>query len=410
MRHVVGVLAVAACLAGLVSQAGAAELTASATMSPSTVVFPGTKEIVWRVEIRSGDQDETFAIEMDPPLFETEPGFAEGSPVGTPRYVVEGAIEPLIERRYYAYVACSPVDLRTHGYEPAGLQLEVRMPANSAGAVTVRRPFGEAPWPAPWPGTELRTRFELTNDVRGSLLLPNHGTLEREQVVSPPAPKRSGATGVQIRLATVPHTGRSSGTKTKVQAGIPIAVTGSVDPPLPGARLELRYFSPDNARGELRTLGHVGVDDAGRFELAGWRPRRSGYHEVWAFYKADRAGVVDDFSCPRTFDLEGEYRPPDEPGKLVVRSSSARLVRFGAVPLRITCKGGRDCDSKVALATVAGRRISGRRVVLGAGLSQRVFFPLNAAWRRALAKRGRIDAVAGADGARRPVVLRPPRR
>lgn len=409
MRHVVGVLAVAACLAGLVSEAAAEELTATATMSPETIVFPVTKEVTSRLEVRSGDEDEVFVIEVDPPLFEHPgAGFTEGSPYGSPRFELEGAFEPISLSGYIATIACSPVDLRTHGYEPSGLRLEVRLPARSSGAVVVRRPFGEAPWPTPWPATDLRERFRLTNNVRGTPLVPvRRGTLERERFVQPPAPKRAGSTGVQIHLTTTPATGRTGRPRMKVQAGTPITVKGWVSPPVAGARIELRYYSPENDDRELRTLAHVEVDDGGGFKLEGWRPRRAGYNEVWAYYEADRPGVVDDFSCPRVFELEGDYRPPEAPGVLRVRSSSTRLTGLGAVPLRITCTGGRDCDAKVALETVTGRRLSRRRVVLGAGLSQRVFFPLKASRRRALLRAKRLEAVAETGGARRPVVLKP---
>lgn len=397
MRHVVAALAAAACMAGLAADA-AAEVTASASMSPRTVVFPATRELVSRLELRTGDRPETFAVEADPPWFEDR-GFREGSPVGIARVEREGDVSFGTASQFVATPACSPVENRFHGYDPSGFRVDVTMPANAAGAIVLRRPFGDH---APWPSTELRSAFRLTNDLVG----PGVGTLESERTVMPPAPARAGPTGVLIRVSTRPETGRGAARGT-IAAGAPIVVTGSTDPPLPGAAIELRWFGPESQGRELAPLARVELDDAGRFELAGWRPRVAGYHELWAFYRGGGAGVTADHACPRRFELAGSYDPPPGPGALKVRSRSARPSGFGAVPLRITCTGGGGCDAKVTLRTAGGRRIARRRVVLGVGLSQRVFFPLSKSWRRALARSGRLRAVAEAGGRRRSVVLRP---
>ena len=387
-----------------------ADVSATVSSSPGTVAFPLTKEISYRIDVRSGDQPEVFAIGMAPSYY-NGPGATEGSPIGSMRGLrVEGDLRNGFAGGDIALPACAPSWNRFHGYEPQRWVVDAQLPPNSSGALLLRREFGEH---APWPDADLRLHFRLTNDLVG----PGVGTLEREQELPTPAPARSGPTGVRIDLTTRPETTWAAQPvpNAKITPGTPISVSGSTDPPLAGARIELEYVGPESR--ERRTLAVLDTDDAGRFELAGWRPRSAGYHELWAFYESDRPSVVDDHMCPRNFELTGPYSPPSGPAKLRIRSRSERLTRAGAVPLRVTCVGGGGCGGTLTLTAparaVVRRRsdaapvvLARRRVEVGQGLAQRFEIRLAKRWRAAVRRAGGVRVTVAAGDARRTVIVR----
>ena len=392
-----------AALASFGTARAGAEVTASASVAPAAVTWPGVQELTFRLELATGERAERFAVSMEPSYYglpATEPYELEGSPLGPQASVEkEGALVLGLGGAPLALPVCAPSFNRYHGYEPSTFKIDVDMPARSSGALIARRPFGDF---APWPDSDLRLAFRITPDLVGL----GEGTVA-ERVVYPPQPRRTGATGVRIRFSTRPFVPRGP-TRAEIAPGVPIAIEGSTDPPLPGARISLRYLGPENDS-DLRTLARPEVDDRGRFAVAGWRPRAAGRYELWAFYRADRAGVVDDHACPRPFRTTGRYEPPRDRTGVRVRSGAARLTAQGKAPLRVSCVDDDDCRTTLTLraghATLARRRIS-----LGAGLAQAEYVPIPRAWRAELDERGRLVVVASAPGTARRVVLRPPRR
>ena len=377
-----------------------AAVRASASAAPETVVFPATKEIEYRLELENDGPRRSFAVSMAPAFYAYENGAGlEGSPLGrTVALRAEGALElGVFGSSQVAHPACSPTANRYHGYEPESFTADVSL-GTGPGTLVVRRRYGDH---APWPDADLRLAFRLTNDLNG----PGAGDLEQELTVYPPAPARGGPTGVRIGLATRPATGRPGlGTPTRIAGGVPIAVAGRTDPPLPGGRIALRYYAPEGPR-ELATLGVVDVDERGRFELSGWRPRAAGPYELWAFYDSTRAALTDDHACPRGFELADPYTPPPGPGELRIRSRSARLTARGAVPLRVTCVGGGRCTTRLALRS-GSEPLATRRIEMTAGVAQRYELLLPRRWRAAARRAGRLVLTVTARGVRRTLVLR----
>jgi hypothetical protein len=390
-----------------------AVVSGSATVDPAEWTFPATKQATFRLGLRNDGAPQSFAIEMNPSFYAYDAAgrVLEGSPLGPTLSIAnEGQLSfGLLGRSEIGLPGCSPRENRYHGYEHEKSVVDVSMPADSVGTLVVRREWGEH---APWPGSDLRLAFRLSNDLVG----PGTGTLDREQDVLPPAPVRRGPTGVRIRFETRPAS-RDPGPAAppEIAAGTPIAVTGTTDPPLAGARIALRFYGPENDRTRT-TLAVVETDDAGHFGVAGWRPAAAGEYELWAFYSADRPGVVDDYACPRTFRQAGTYQPPPSPGRLRVRSRAAHLTARSSVPLRATCVGGGECTARLALSVPARAlgehsarpvALGKRKVGLGRGLSQRFEIAVDRRWRAPVRRAKRLTVTVTGASSRRTIVLRP---
>ena len=385
-----------------------------ATVSPGEVRFPETRELTSRLAMRSGPQAETFAVEISTasPFGDLTglEGLREGSPLDAAQDIAtEGPVTlGVFSGRMHGDPWCSAVTpQRFHGVELSSYKVDVTIPPESEGALIAKHPVARTP---PWPTTDYRVRFLVTRRLVG----PGASTLDADQTLVSPAVRHTGVGGVQIKLYTSPATTFAPTRDPRVlRAGDPLAVHGTTSPTLPGDRIALQYFGPQNPE-ELRTLTLVDIDDFGRFDLSGWRPEASGYYELWTRYKSQRAGLSDDFSCPRAFQVEGEAPPQRRPERSVRIESSVGVVGpLGGAPIRVACGEGGACRGKLTLRrTVGGRRrtLSQRSFELPGGAATRVYLRLPPPERRLVRRGGRLSAVvmatgsAGADARR--VVLR----
>lgn len=288
----------------LLTGSSSAAVEFRATGSQNVVRFPGTEQITYRLEMKSGQQEERFRLRIEVPRFgpPSEGGYhLEGSllePTG--RYRFEGPASYRGDGTTVAIPACSPRLPIPHGFEPINDAAIVTLPPNSTSSF--ERTYRTGVF-APWPGADLRPTYVAeAGKVEG--LAGGTSTLEREVTVRPPQPRLKGRTGVHITFRTAPASSPTALRNQRViRRGRAITIRGRTDPPIPGQTLLLRYHGPKNER-RLRTLARVRVGTAGRFKYRGWRPKDPGKYELWAFYKSQRTKLASDHACPRAFTLQ----------------------------------------------------------------------------------------------------------
>lgn len=106
---------------------------------------------------------------------------------------------------------------------------------------------------------------------------------------------------MRIDLYTHPRSAPSILERARTIRRRTIRIFGRTSPRAVGKPLLLAYIGP-GTNGRLRRISTVRVDRRGRFRYDGWRPRRLGTYELWAFL-----GRIPDLApahrCPRTFEL-----------------------------------------------------------------------------------------------------------
>jgi hypothetical protein len=295
--------------------------------------------------------------------------------------------------------ACSPRENRPHGYEPVEQRLTLLVAPGGEASVTARHRTGEA---APWPDSDFRVAFTVRQP----------GVPER--VVLPREPAWSGPTGVQIDLRTSPTTAPTGGgPRPTLPRGGALVVRGQTSPALARQLVVLSQSDP-STRGRAVPFAEVRTDASGAFRHA-WRPSTPGYHEVWATYRSQQPGLVDDWSCPRAFDVADgplvEPPPVPPPGQLVAATRRLRLTGSRTVRLSLRCLGLPDaspCAGSVALSH-GGRRVASRRIRLAVGARRTLRLRVSARFAR-IVRRGARRAVLGIGADRRVVVVARRRR
>ena len=278
----------------------AAAVTFKTAAFPSTFAYPAAVELRYRIEMTTGPGSERFGLTFAAPRYGRIGPRAEGSPIepeegdGRFSFAGPGSLGDLY-RLGRGTPACSPRMNLYHGYEPTAQTVDVSLPPNSTSVLTARYRTGGF---APWPGLT----FAPTVIAETRLLNGTRGTLRRRQVVSVPSPRlKANRTGVRIEFFTTPRSSPSPGyvNVETIERGQPISVYGHIEPRMPRQRVLLRYFEPGARR--LRTLAVVRTSRRGHFRFRGWRPRKRGSYELWAFYPRQRQSLLSDHACPREF-------------------------------------------------------------------------------------------------------------
>lgn len=306
LRKAVGVVGRAAVSLGAVAIAALAvaaparaELEMRATMQPDPVTHPATRDLSYRLDLRTGVGPERLSVELRVPRFgaDGEPDRMGGSPLGPVNGIsVEGAAQ-LGES-----AALTPVLACGYGYEPRTDIVSVTLPPFSSGALIARYHTGGFP---PWPDTDYRLSFIVRQ-------AGPPGTIPREQgeLVQPPRPRvAASTTAPRVTLFTSPTSSPIPGLRDQrsIPAGRGIKVYGRVEPPGPGT-VELRYRGP-SGNSPSRRLARVRVDQRpgrfrGRFRYRGWRPKPGNY-QVEAVYRPSQRRALGGFACPRGFTVTG---------------------------------------------------------------------------------------------------------
>lgn len=279
-------------VAAAVAPAASAHVTFTAAMSPTTIHYPQTREIEYRLTMTTGADPERFSVGLRTPVY----GGLLGSPVtpaGPPTLTGPGTIVSYREGR--GRFAPAGVDPCTRGYEERLDTVELALPASSTAMLVARHRTGRA---APWPDTDYRLAFV----VRGM----SGGGPGRVETVRPPPPRLVGKTGVRFRLLVRPWNPPSGGRVRVVVRPTPglhgqrIVLRTAVVPPAPGLFIEGPHY-PQDFR-PPRTLAVLRVERGeARFR---WRPRLRTYHDVWVVYRSQDSDLVSDASCHRTIVVE----------------------------------------------------------------------------------------------------------
>ena len=310
MRIGVACVLVAAVGVGFTSRGGGgdAPLELSASMSPTTIDFPGTQEIVYRLELTTGSAPQRVRVAVQPPIFAAGGGppprtAAPGvKPVGSPiqlleRPVLEGGgrivdYEPPLSAAIAGRTPCQ------RGYaETSAAVVTLELPANTRSTLVARAETGRA---APWPDTDYRLTFAVTVGAPPA----------KSVTVRPAKPEVTGRRGTRVRIQLLPGL--------RPTRGHPVRVSGTIAPAAVGASITLWHAAvrqpaggalyvegPDFPRDyeTPRRLGTVATDTRGRFVSPAWLPRRrkgvyGGDYAVWATYRPSTRGRVPERTCP----------------------------------------------------------------------------------------------------------------
>ncbi len=267
-------------------------------MSPSAISFPGTRNITYRLTLRTGELPERVTVRVTPPLysatFDGEPR-VEGALIGEPD-VLRMSGPALVEEQggTRGLPACSPARNAPHGYEPVGQHVKLLLPAEATETLTVTYQTGGI---APWPRMDYRLKFTILDQGLTRPPRPPQTIRPRQQAFR-------GKRGVRISFATSPPSERISGSTEvrTVPSGERVAIFGQVDPRSARGRIVLRYLT--EPRGSpFRHIATVRLDDRGRFSYRSWRPRKPGYYEIWPFYVPSERHLLRDYACPRAFEV-----------------------------------------------------------------------------------------------------------
>jgi hypothetical protein len=164
---------------------------------------------------------------------------------------------------------------------------------------TLVAPYRTGRW-APWIDSSLGLTFRIR---RPNFPAEPPSEVPSDRDVQAPAPGPTGRLGVHITMTTTPRTSWGARLPTStLKRGTALTVHGRTAPPARLQWIKLRYYGPGHQR-TYKTLARVRTDRNGRFRLDGWKPRRVGAYELWAFYTSQRKGLVSDYACPQTFKV-----------------------------------------------------------------------------------------------------------
>lgn len=288
----------------LAPAADAANLTLSASISPTRIDYPGTRSIVYRLTLTTGEASERVRVLAIPPTY-AGPPFAPSFrdlvtqgirqlhalkrgiflPRGSPIALV-GPIQvrgPGIAQAPPPFLEPPPLrvigpSFRScdRGYATPVRGVPLSLPPYSTTTLALHARTGRS---APWPGMDYRVTFVV------------HRVGSRnERLVRPPRPPVTGPTGVRIRLHTRPALIAGPGQS--------VGIFGRTDPPVAHQWISLHVRGAARLRfGPPRLLATVRTDGKGRFRYTGWVPSFRLLYELWATYAAQQPGVLSDSSC-----------------------------------------------------------------------------------------------------------------
>lgn len=310
MRVCLACVLVAAVGAGFSARAGGGDvpLELAATMSPTTIAYPGTREIVYRLELTTGATPQRVRVAVRPPVFAPGGGAPPraaapaGAPVGSPIRLVD---PPTVEGAGRILTSTPPLSLAVAGRTPcqrgyvetSSAIVMLDLPAKSRTTLVTRAETGLA---APWPDTDYRVAYEIAVGSPPG----------KSVTVRPVEPIVSGRHATRIRLRLVPGP--------RPRRNQPVRVQGSITPPEGGTRLTLwaapvrrppggaiYVEGPDFPRDyeRARRLATVDTDTRGAFTSPSWLPRRrvgiyGGDYAVWATNRPEGSAQVPERSCP----------------------------------------------------------------------------------------------------------------
>ncbi|MBJ7328702.1 MAG: hypothetical protein JHC95_02325 [Solirubrobacteraceae bacterium] len=262
-----------------------------------------TRQILYYLDLRSGDQAEAFSVRFIAPKFATRGGRAEGESIDGPRATRlqgPGELGQLIQDPRFSQ-PCSDRDAAFHGYATGPASVDVSLPPNSGTTLAVRYLTGRR---APWVDSDYRLRFVVEPKLVGRYLAgsPFFGKAASpfgSQTRTSPGPTIKGRTGAHILLSSRPRgTWGGASSPRKVRSGAAVRVSGRILPGLSGKRIDLQAR---RAGGALRTFESVRTGRNGAFR-ATWRPSGRGTQEVWARYPTQPGELrADTTSCPLRF-------------------------------------------------------------------------------------------------------------
>ena len=249
MRRLAAVTSIVAAIVVPAGRAAAAEPTFSVSQSPDVVSYPGTTELAFRLSMLGGTAERSFHVQIHAPRYGPA-ARPEGSPLESSSIqrgiTVSGAARAETASLSIAIPNCSASANLFHGTEPTGHGVEITLPANARGALTIRYRFGAY---APWPRARLAPTFVI-------------GTRR----LQPWGPRlRASKSGVRIDLRTTPPsapTPRAARDTPSVPLGRAIRIRGRTEPRLRGQWIDLRT-GPRSAD----TFARVRTSRRGRFLL-----------------------------------------------------------------------------------------------------------------------------------------------
>lgn len=354
-------LLVLAVLALTAIPASADAATFNVSVTPEAVTYPETKELTYRVEMR------TIAAER---ITLTADGNGLVSPGGA-TLEGPGAISPIVGHSHGDIFPCGDTlgFRHFHHYLSASQTYTVDLPADSVSTFVLNA--GVSP-DAPRPGEEYRLTLGVPG---GSIPIP-----------------AAGRKGVLIKIAMDPPNPSCGGEN----SGVPVTITGTTDPSLAGEELMLlmRHRASNAQLSPLTTheLARVRVADDGTFGLRDWRPQEVGSYAIQAQYKSNRPELADDRSEPLTFRLRipVPLRPgPAVPPRQITTAPSLATVlptasvRRGVARIRLRCSRSEACRGVVRLK-VRAVFSQWRSFKVAAGKEKAVPIRLGASARRTL--------------------------
>lgn len=294
-------IAAALALIGLIATtpAASADLQARASMSPTTIRYPGTHFITYRLELTTREEPEVVRVSVIPPtwiaptLLAQPLEFRRQQLTSFTRFRETGQLQPIDS----PVAAAGPVRVGGAGHRipndrraPSGppgprgsfwacdrgyiwwwRDVTLRLPPNSS--TTITRRFRTGGW-APWRNTDYRVAFAVSRYVGGSRpYVP-------ETVVRPAPPRRRGRSDVRISLRSRPVLIADLGRR--------ILISGGTDPAIRNTWLQIRLRASrvgTSRFGPEMLLANVRTDGAGRFSYNGWRAAYNLYYRVWAEYQ-----------------------------------------------------------------------------------------------------------------------------
>lgn len=259
------------------------------TVDPPELLYPGGRELTYRLEMRTGDRQEELGLSLTPGGWGGGRFGEAGSPLAPIGVALEGPgrmeLGPELHGDPARCLRGSVIHFTT---------VDVTLPADSISTLVARYRTGFAP---PLPGA----RYGLVAEASG-------GTLDRPVSIELPGPRLRGRRGVRIGLQTAPRSSDEIFVEPpSIRRGQPISLSGTTDPPVAGQRIELRYrYEGSEATGGRPAggvLATIRADRRGRFRHRGWRPRRRGLYRLTAAYRSQRRSLASDESCSRYFRL-----------------------------------------------------------------------------------------------------------
>jgi len=288
-RVVVAALLVGLATGWLAPAPARADVRFAVTTSPAHVTYPGTRHVTFTLAMTSGAQAERLTVWMRT-LRLADGGasmyFDGWSLVGPGRLLGSVGV--------FKHPGCSPhLGNPFHGAAPRDEAVSLELPPESTTRLLARYTTGVF---APWPGAPLGMTFAVDP---ARFYGPGRPTVTRAFTLTPPELALTAhRRGVRIDLFTRPHSATNGGARNpRVTPGRAISIFGRTTPRLPGQSLVLRSWDP-GAR-SLTTIARVALDAQSRFHYRGWRPRKPGTYEIWAFYDRPAPGMVADHRCPR---------------------------------------------------------------------------------------------------------------